>query len=47
MALKQDRKNIKTHYVIEDQFNEQMGKFTHTDYFVKHRLLQQGSPNEM
>ena len=45
LALQQDRSNRKPHYAIEDQFNEQMRKFTHTDYFVKHRTLQQGSPN--
>ena len=30
---------------VEDCFNEQMRKFTHSDYFVKHKILQSGRNN--
>ena len=45
-AEEQNHKNRMPQHAIEDQFNEQMMKFNHTDYFAKHRLLSNGSPNE-
>ena len=47
LAIEQNDKNKRPHCAIEDQFNEQMRKFTHTDYFVKHRLLDSGSRNQI
>lgn len=45
LALEQNHKNKRPHLAVEDQFNEQMRKFTHSDHFLKHKLLQNGKSN--
>ena len=47
LAKEHNHKNRTLHHAIEDQFNNKMRKFAHTDYFAKHRLLSNSIPNEI
>jgi hypothetical protein len=41
-AEEEDRRNKGPHMAVELSFNNIVQKFTHTDYFASHRILQQG-----
>jgi hypothetical protein len=44
-AEEEDLKNEGPHMAVEHSFNNIVRKFTHTDYFASHCILQQGRSN--
>jgi len=45
VAEEEDRKNRGPRVAVEMSFNNIVRKFTHTDYFPRHRILQNGRSN--
>ncbi len=45
IAEEEDQKNKGPHMAVELSFNNIVRKFTHSDYFASHRILQQGRSN--
>jgi hypothetical protein len=45
VAEEEDRKNRGPRVAIEMSFNNIVWKFTHTDYFPRHHILQNGRSN--
>ena len=46
LAIEQNRQNKGPQMAVECTFNEQMRKFTHADYFVKHKIFDRGERSE-
>ncbi len=44
-AIEEDEKNKGPRMAVEVSFNKIVRKFTHSDYFATHRILQQGRSN--
>jgi hypothetical protein len=45
IAEEEDQKNKGPRKAVELSFNNIVRKFTHSDYFASHRILQQGRSN--